>query len=288
MRYPGGKTAYAPLLRRVIADNRLRGCNYVEPFAGGGGLALNLLFAGDVGTVWLNDLDYAVFAFWKAILDCTDDFIAMVRSTDVSVAEWRCQRAVHRGGGTDILARGFAAFYLNRCNRAGILAANPVGGLQQTGAYRLDARFKKEALVGKIRAVADRREAITVSNLDAADLLRRLPPTANTLIYLDPPYCRKGALLYSNHYASTDHFRLRDAIAVCEHPWLLSYDDAPEIVRLYRGMNIYRCGRRYSISAPSIGSELIITDLRVPEELTRYLEATGERHGRSGRRLRVV
>lgn len=268
LRYPGGKTAYAPMLRQIIKDNKLQKCNYIEPFAGGGGAAISLLLSGDVGKIWLNDLDYSIFAFWKAILKHTDEFIAMIRSKRISMNEWKRQREVHRSGETNVLARGFASFYLNRCNRAGILWANPVGGLNQSGDYKLNARFQKKALIEKIRIIADRKELITVSNYDAVTLLRHhLPKTTNTLVYFDPPYYQKGGLLYLNHYTPEDHSRLSKAIQACKLPWLLSYDDKPEIMKLYSGVNMYRRGLRYSIATPSIGSELIISDLHMPKEL---------------------
>ena len=268
LRYPGGKTAYAPMLRNIISANQMRECQYVEPFAGGGGAAISLLLAGDVARIWLNDLDYSVYAFWKAMLNYTGDFIRMIKSKRISMAEWKRQRAIHRSDESDPLIRGFAAFFMNRCNRAGILAANPVGGLAQAGIHRLGARFRKDALIGKIRRIAERKDLITISNLDAAALLRRhIPKADKTFLYLDPPYFHKGGLLYLNHYTADDHLRLSKAIQACRHPWVLSYDDRPEIINLYRGLPIYRRTLRYSIAAPSIGSELIISNLRMPDEL---------------------
>lgn len=268
LRYPGGKTAYASMLRRIIEDNDLRQCDYIEPFAGGGGAAISLLLSGDVGRIWLNDLDYSIFAFWKAILEHTDSFISLLRSKRISMAEWRRQREVYRSNKTDILSRGFAAFYLNRCNRAGILAANPVGGLRQDGDYKMSARFKKESLIQKILVIAALRERIIVSNFDAVAFLQdHLPKSSKTLIYFDPPYYQKGGLLYLNHYTHEDHSLLSKAIRACRRPWLLSYDDQPEIMGLYNGIGIYRRGLRYSIVTPSIGSELIISNLVMPDDL---------------------
>jgi DNA adenine methylase len=268
LRYPGGKTAYAPMLRQIIKDNGLHQCEYIEPFAGGGGAALSLLLSGDVSRIWLNDLDYSIFAFWKAILEHTDAFIQRVRSKRVSIAEWKRQHEIYHSDSTDILSRGFATFYLNRCNRAGILAANPIGGLRQISEYKLNARFNKQALIQKIHAIADMKEQITVSNFDAVKFLRsHLPTSSNMLVYFDPPYYQKGGLLYLNHYTHENHILLSKTIRACKKPWLLSYDDRPEIMELYTGINIYRRGLRYSISTPSIGSELIISDLLMPESL---------------------
>ena len=230
--------------------------------------AISLLLSGDVGRIWLNDLDLSIFAFWKVILEHTEAFIRLVRSKRISMAEWQRQREVYRSDNADIFSRGFAAFYLNRRNRAGILAANPVGGSHQNGEYKLNARYRKEPLIQKIRAIADLRERIIVPNFDAAAFLRRhLPKSSNTFIYFDPPYYQKGGLLYSSHYTHEDHSFLSDAIRACKHPWLLSHGDRPEIVELYKGIGIYRRGLRYPIAMPSIDSELISSDLVIPDDL---------------------
>ena len=42
LRYPGGKAQLFPLVRDIIVANRLNGATYIEPFAGGAGLALKL------------------------------------------------------------------------------------------------------------------------------------------------------------------------------------------------------------------------------------------------------
>jgi DNA adenine methylase len=268
LRYPGGKTAYAPMLREIIRKNGLEGCEYVEPFAGGAGAAVTLLLENTVQRIWLNDFDFSIYAFWKAILDHTDDFLARLRRLRISMAEWRRQRAIYFGGTKNILDRGFAAFYLNRCNHAGILAANPVGGLSQKGAYRIDARFKKDPLEKKIKTLFALRDRIKITYMDAAELLARYRPVVkNTLVYLDPPYYKKGDLLYMNHFRHEDHASMSKTIRSCRTPWVLSYDNQPEILRLYRGVRAYRQQLNYSISTPSVGTELVFSRLAMPDGL---------------------
>ena len=46
LRYPGGKTSLFPLLSTVLKANRLEHWPYAEPYAGGCGLALSLLYQG--------------------------------------------------------------------------------------------------------------------------------------------------------------------------------------------------------------------------------------------------
>ncbi len=276
LRYPGGKTAYAGMLQQIIRDNGLNNCDYVEPFAGGAGAALTLLLSGTVDKIYLNDLDYAIYSFWKAIFDHTDKFIAMIEKKEISVAEWKRQRKIYHGESSDVLRRGFATFFLNRCNRAGILTANPIGGLKQNGAYAIDARFNKHALIEKIQTIANKRRQIMLSNLDARAFLSRFrTKNPNVLIYFDPPYYQKGGLLYMNAFTPDDHLALSKYICKCRHSWVLSYDDQKEIRDLYRNIGTYQRGLRYSVSTPSIGMELIISKLTMPDSLVKL---HGARH----------
>lgn len=270
LRYPGGKTVYADMISWIIQNNGLSGCSYAEPFAGGAGAAITLLLKGQVKEIWLNDFDTAIYSFWQAILEHTKEFVRRIYSTPITVCEWRKQKEIYRKNDTDMFSLGFATFFLNRCNRAGILLANPIGGLMQNSTNKIDARFKKKILISKIQAIAEQKRRIRLFNLDALDFIMELKKTRQkTLVYFDPPYYKKGELLYLNHYRHKDHENLCKQIVNCRMPWLLSYDDQPEITGLYRGVQTYRRNLQYSVAAPSVGRELIISNLRMPE----YLEA---------------
>ncbi len=268
LRYPGGKTVYAEMISWIIQNNGLSKCLYAEPFAGGAGAAITLLLEGQVKEIWLNDYDPAIYSFWSAITEHTKEFLHLLNKTPITVAEWKKQKEIYLKKGTDILSLGFATFFLNRCNRAGILLANPIGGLMQTGTNEIDARFNKKNLAAKILAIAEQKRRIRLFNLDALDFIKELKKTRRkTLVYFDPPYYQKGELLYLNHYRHKDHERLCKQIIKCQLPWLLSYDNRPEIAALYSGVPAYRRNLRYSVATPSIGSELIISSLRMPEYL---------------------
>ncbi|MEK7700176.1 MAG: DNA adenine methylase [Planctomycetota bacterium] len=268
LRYPGGKTVYADIISWIIQNNGLSGCSYAEPFAGGAGAAITLLLKGQVKDIWLNDFDPAIYSFWRAILKHTEEFISRIDNTPITVCEWRKQKEIYVKKGADLLSLGFATFFLNRCNRAGILRANPIGGLMQNSTDKIDARFKKKKLIAKIQAIAEQKGRIHLFKLDALDFMKELKKTQQkTLVYFDPPYYKKGELLYLNHYRHKDHESLCKQIVTCRMPWLLSYDDQPEITGLYRGVRTYRRNLRYSVATPSVGRELIISNLRMPEYL---------------------
>ena len=98
LRYPGGKSKFYPLVREILQLNNLLGCTYIEPFAGGAGLALRLLLNGDVNRIIINDFDQHIYAFWHAILNCTEYFCELIQKTPVTVLEW--PRTPRRGAAT--------------------------------------------------------------------------------------------------------------------------------------------------------------------------------------------
>ena len=94
-RYPGGKTCLYELVAKVLRNNRLERRHYAEPFAGGCGLALALLYEGHVSDIHINDADASIWAFWHSVLEYTDDLACRIRTTPVTIDEWRAQKEIH-------------------------------------------------------------------------------------------------------------------------------------------------------------------------------------------------
>lgn len=270
LRYPGGKSCYLPLIADIIKLNQLEGCVYAEPFAGGAGAALALLELGIVSKILLNDLDIAIYSFWDSVLNNTSNFIDLIEKTPITVNEWKIQKTIYKKQKEVSLELGFATFFLNRCNRSGIILANPIGGINQTGNYKISARFNKEKLIEKIAFIASKKQQIKIYNLDATEFVSRLRyRKQKVLVYFDPPYYKKGELLYLNHFSSQDHQTLKDSIINCKYPWLLSYDNNQAIIELYAEKKFYTQTLNYSIKKPSKAKELIISDLIMPSNMPR-------------------
>ena len=134
LRYPGGKASLSTVLRAIIHANELQGCTYIEPFAGGVGAGIRLLQEGHIGRIIINDYDRAVFCFWNSVLRHNDELVDRICTVPLTVEEWRRQREIYRfPRNRSHLEIGFAAFYLNRCNRSGIIKnAGPIGGIEQS------------------------------------------------------------------------------------------------------------------------------------------------------------
>lgn len=258
LRYPGGKGKIAPLIEKIIISNNLEGCTFVEPFAGGAGVALDLLFNNLVKNIILNDNDIAVYSFWKAILEDTGKFVSDIYSIPLTIEELEHQKKILKSSKKPSYELGFAAFYLNRTNRSGILNAGIIGGKNQDGKWKMDARFNRDNLASKILKIAERKNDISIFNLDIKEFIKYIPKK-NAFVYLDPPYYKKGEELYSDYFSYDDHKNLEKIIRDNIHTkWLLTYDNHEEIKRIYKDYNIETFDINYSISKQRKTNEIMI------------------------------
>lgn len=262
LRYPGAKWRLEAFVAAILRDNDLSGGHYAEPYAGGASLGLSLLLQGHVREIHLNDWDRSVWAFWKCAVDHSDELIARVRKAHVTLDEWHAQRAVQASKSTaSVLDLGYSTFFLNRTNRSGILTAGPIGGKGQSGKWRLDARFNKAELIRRLESISALRTRIHVTRLDALTFIDRrssMLPTTKTLMYLDPPYFDKGQDLYMNAYEPEDHARIAQVVhQKLTLPWLISYDDQPQIRGLYQSATRLCYRLRYSASVTRSGREVV-------------------------------
>lgn len=273
LRYPGGKARFAPFIAETMQANGLDGGHYLEPYAGGAGVALELLFHGHACHVHINDLDPAINAFWVSATRHPEDLLRLLHDTPVDMDQWFRWRGVLRGETeATLVERGFATLFMNRTNRSGILKAGVIGGMAQTGAYKLDARLDKPTLSARIERIAVRADDITVYCEDAHALLARcgdfLP--AVSLIYLDPPYYVKGRGLYRNFYVHEDHLAIAKLLQSQEfaRPWVVSYDNAEEICAMYQMSQGLTYSLNYTAQKRYIGSEVMFFsgDLAIDEK----------------------
>lgn len=270
LRYPGGKSRLSRYIDLLLTLNGLRGGTYVEPFAGGAGAAINLLRRGSVEYIHLNDVDPRVAAFWSAVLYEPDLLCRLISEVSLTIHEWDKQRLVlTEPKNRSNLEIAFATLFMNRTNRSGILNGGMIGGRSQNGDWRLDARFNRNTLIRKITAIAALSERITIYNLDAGDFLRRVVCNlgAKTLVYLDPPYYKKGQELYENHYVHEDHEKLASTLfESASYSWFASYDNTPQIRSIYEGYRALPYNLSYSAGKPITGKEILFfnSSLKIP------------------------
>lgn len=248
LRYPGGKAFLTPTLERIIRAIGPDKPTYVEPYAGGAGAALYLLFTNKVRKIIINDLDKSIFAFWKSVIEKPEWFVHKILTTPVTVVEWKKQKKIYSEENSNLFERGFATFFLNRTNRSGVMNAGPIGGKGQHGFYKINDRYNKRNLADRIRKIAKIRSRISLLNEDGIEVVKKYLHKKKTFIYLDPPYFKKGAMLYLNHYKEADHLELANLLNsnACKN-WVLTYDEVKKIRKFYCNRDKKRLFLKYNV-----------------------------------------
>lgn len=269
LRYPGGKLKVVDYIKKLFDVNDLTGGTYIEPYAGGASVALSLLFDNYAGKIKINDIDRAIYAFWYSVLNKTDALCRKINDTPVTMNTWEVQHELQKHKEeADLLELGFSTFFLNRTNRSGILNGGVIGGKEQLGTWKIDARYNKKDLISRIENVAGYADLIELTSMDAVDLIKRYKrtPAAKTFCYLDPPYYVKGQDLYLNYYGKEDHKKIAEAIRKFKGKWILSYDAVDSIKELYGEYRQQEFYLSYSAGNPTKGKELMIYshDLLLP------------------------
>lgn len=262
LRYPGGKTQLYKYIKKLIDNNNLQGCTYVEPFAGGCGLAIQLLHTNVVNNIILNDIDRSIYAFWITVLDNCERLIEKIIDTPITIEEWQRQKEIqYNKSNADLFELGFSTLFLNRTNFSGIIKAKPIGGITQNGPYKIDCRFNKKDIINRIKLVHSYREKIQFYNIDAIDFFEILNKVCKDeiFVFLDPPYFENGPELYTNFYTVDDHAKLAKHISNLNHNWIVTYDNVDKIKEIYKkyNYNYNEYSLRYSANNKYKGTEIM-------------------------------
>lgn len=265
LRYPGGKTQLTKFVQHTIELNHIESPIYCEPFCGGAGVAMALLLNKKASSIVLNDADSSVYSIWKAVLYDTPSLISRIQSAVLTMDEWEKQRKIYMslrdipGYHFDL---AFAALYLNRTNRSGIISGGPIGGHDQKSKYTLGCRFTISTLVSKIKSIADHKDQIELYNEDGLQfiqnhLLAGIQMQHPLFVFFDPPYYAQGQALYKNGLTPSYHESLAHSIQQLQNlHWITTYDNVPEIRDLYKDVKGYTYQLRYSANSKRKESEL--------------------------------
>lgn len=260
LRYPGGKYKLYKYVAELVATNNCT--TYIEPFCGGAAVALELLFNSVVKDIIINDYDYTIFCFWDSVLHRTEDFVALIQNTEVTMAEWYVQKNIRDNlDNHSELEIGFSTFFLNRTNRSGIIdKAGPIGGLEQKGNYPIDCRFNKARLITQIQRIAEHKDHISIYNMEALDFIESIIlKKKKSFVFFDPPYYSKGPGLYTNFYTHGDHVNLSNTILekLKNRKWIVTYDNVNAIKSMYSKVASVEFELQYTLQEKRTASEVM-------------------------------
>lgn len=258
LRYPGGKQRIWRTIADIIVSNGLEGCEYVEPYAGGAGVALELLEHGVVSKIHINDINPIVSNFWKTILRSPEEICSLVLQTPVTVSEWDHQKSVMKAADSSPIEKAFAFLFLNRTSFSGIIDGGIIGGRKQLGKYKIGARYPQEKIARYIANIAANKKKIKVYSSDASKFLIKIDSNPkDTFIYCDPPYYVKGRQLYLDYYQHEHHVEIANILRRISSPWIVSYDNVKEIRLIYKDVKNTLLELPYCARNHSIGKEIL-------------------------------
>lgn len=257
-------------METLLKQAELIGCTFYEPYAGSASLSLMLLENDVVKNAVINERDPLLYSFWDAVFHYTDELIHLIEHTPVTLETWylisEYRQPQHLIGKTPV-EKGFAGLFLNRTNFSGILKANPLGGKKQTSQYKIDCRFNKDRIIESIIELSGFSDRISIHGDDALDFLKselKYKRRNACFVYLDPPYYKAGPELYRYYYTKEDHKNLAGYIKKQAFNWLISYDDDPEIRKLYKKSQFVDLYLDYSVRTSKRGAEILISNLKIP------------------------
>ena len=262
LRYPGGKAKMYTQILSLLEKNNLLNKTYIEPFAGGCGLALLLLKNKKVDKLILNDIDRSIFAFWDSVLNRTDELCELIEKSNITLEEREKQKLIQSNKeNTNLLELGFSTFFLNRVNHSGIIKGGPIGGLTQNGSYKLDCRFNKVNLIKQIKEIATYKDKIKFYNLDVLDFIENIlsKESKEEFVFLDPPYYKKGPGLYVNFYKHENHEELAKIVEInLKQNWIVTYDNVEPIKQMYKKFRQKEFDITYTLQTKGKGKEVMI------------------------------
>ena len=265
LRYPGGKTWLIPHIRKWLCRKTGKPELLVEPFAGGGIVSLTAVMEDLVGRSLMVELDSDVAAFWHAALNHGPELIRRVENFTLTREALEIL-ALDRPD--DPVERGFRTLALNRTRRGGILAPGAYFLRSGENGQGVASRWYRGTLVSRLKAIREYSGRIGFRETDGVHLLETLLRGSgrSIVVFVDPPYTapsgkRAGRRLYARN--EVDHRRLFGILADGGADFLMTYDEAPEILGLVREHRFHAMRVMMRNTHYACVPELVITPGRV-------------------------
>jgi DNA adenine methylase len=246
-------------------------------------MTLSLLTRGIVNNAIISDSDPLINAFWSVLFKEPLILIDFIEKVPVNLKSfYKFKEISRKPKAFSKYDRAKSCLFLNRTSFSGIIAsaAGPIGGHEQKSEYTIDCRFNRTALIEKIEYISTFKKQIIVMSSDwkkaisyAQHKYDERKKSKKLFFYLDPPFYHKAESLYQTYFKLGQHDELAKYLKKFRAMWILSYDNTPEIKKLYAahsGKSLH-IEMPYSINshAKRNASELIITPLKLPHSLSR-------------------
>lgn len=227
-RYPGGKTWLVPYVRDWLATLSPPIDELVEPFAGGGIVALTAIVENYARVASMAELDDDIASVWETMLNGKGMWLANAVATYPLIEQGTSDLAPRFG--ETVADRALRTIIRNRVSRGGILA--PGAGVVKNGenGRGLLSRWYPETLRTRITRIVSIKERIRFVHGDGMELISQKSSNGRFAFFVDPPYVKAGRRLYL--HSEIDHSALFRAMSDIAGSFLMTYDDAPEIRKL--------------------------------------------------------
>jgi DNA adenine methylase len=228
-RYPGGKTWLVPRVRAWLASLQAYPKKFIEPFAGGGIIALTVAFERLAEHIIMVERDMQVAAVWRTVLGGGAKDLAQA-ITSFEMNEETLTAALERTAET-AQEIAFQTILKNRTHRGGILA--PGAGRIKYGenGKGILSRWYPATISRRILEIAEIRERITFIEGDGLEVARQYAAEPTAVFFIDPPYTasmkRAGSRLYL--HSEIDHEELFRIASTFTGDFLMTYDAADEL-----------------------------------------------------------
>lgn len=267
-RYPGGKGKMrTQILSRIGVFYDINGFDFEfrEPFFGAGAIGLTLLNEDRIDKVWINDFDPSIAAIWTSVIMYPEELCEKITQYIPSTQSFfSLKNELLKTGREidDIVEMGFKKLAIHQISYSGLgtKAGGPLGGKGQGSIYDVGCRWTPDNLrkeVKEFHKLLSKKE-IRYGKCTDFDFEEVISDKGSCFLYVDPPYYHKGPELYQYHFTLKDHNRLAGLLREVDCPWLLSYDDCPEIRRMYSWAEMIDFSMIYTINKAREKNELLI------------------------------
>jgi len=289
LRYPGGKSRATKFLKDYLPRHFKE---YREPFLGGGSMAIYVTKKYPDANVWVNDLYYNLYNFWKQLRDqgprlyeelvrirTPIDFNSKLsRKNKIPRADWDPHiiksiaankelfiKAKEEINTTDNLFTSAVYFYiLNKCSFSGL------GENSSFSEMASDQNFNLRG-INKLPEYSKLIQNWKITNLDYKEVMNA-SPNNNCFVFLDPPYDIKDNLYGDggDMHKGFNHVKFHKDVVECEHNWMITYNSNEVLRKRFANFNLTEWDLTYTMR--SVGEyaenqkgrkELLVTNYEV-------------------------